>query len=62
MKIKRKGQFVGIEVDEIFDTEKTEKFQDQPLFKAFIEDVNLTEITICSSNMGFCYTFTKIRE
>lgn len=37
-------------------------FRNQPIMKAFLEDQDLQEITVCSSNIGFVYTFTKVFE
>jgi hypothetical protein len=42
---------------ERFDNYK--KLEEQPLLKAFLDDNDLQEITICSSNIGFVNTYRK---
>lgn len=64
MKIKITGQslFRG-EVDEIkTEAEVSINFRKIPVIEAFLKDNDLAEMTVCSPNIGFVYTFTKIER
>ncbi len=42
-----------------FEHYETEWFNKIPTIKAWLEDNDIQEITVCSSNIGFVYTFRK---
>ncbi len=65
MKIRQTGTsaIVGKNIHDIYELEEfRERMKKLPVVIAFLDDIDIQEMTLCSTNIGFVYTFTKIRE